>query len=139
MPPLEEQFHELMFYSLSHPDPRFIHQNVVDAYAAQTAHDATKNITIVFALIGLYLSVEKDFSGRQVQKAHMKMAEHPRQWPRPPLPKERGSVAIADVLSAPPGHERDAMIHSWCASVWEAWRESRDLIREIAREELAVE
>lgn len=138
MPSHEEQFHELMFYSLSHPDPRFIHQNVVDAYAAQTADEATKNITIVFALIGLYLSVEESFTGRQVQKAHMKMAERRKQWPRPPLPKERGSVAISNVLSVPPGQQRDAMIHSWCASVWQAWSESRDLIVDLAAEELGV-
>ena len=139
MPQREELFHELMFYTLSHPDPAFIHQNVVDAYAAQTADEATKNITIIFALIGLYLSVEKGFTGRQVQKAHMSLAQRRKSWPRPPLSHERGSVAIADVLAAPPGAQRDALIHSWCASVWQAWSESRDLIAELARKELGVE
>ncbi len=75
----EELFHELMYYTLAHPDPAFIHQNVVDAYAAQTAGSETKNITIVFALVGLYLSVEKDLTGRQVQKVHMQLAKRRRQ------------------------------------------------------------
>ena len=30
----EELFHELSFYTLAHPDPAFIHQHIVDAYAA---------------------------------------------------------------------------------------------------------
>jgi hypothetical protein len=134
----EELFHELMYYTLAHPDPSFIHQNVVDAYAAQTADDTTKNITIIFSLIGLYLYIEKNFTGRQVQKAHMVLANRRKQWPRLPLPQDRGSVAITDVLASAPGQPRDAMIHNWCASVWEAWCESRPQIADIAKNELEI-
>lgn len=31
----DDPFHELSFYTLSHPDPSFIHQHSVDAYTAQ--------------------------------------------------------------------------------------------------------
>jgi hypothetical protein len=31
----DELYNELAFYTLSHPDPAFLHQHVVDAYAAQ--------------------------------------------------------------------------------------------------------
>jgi hypothetical protein len=51
-------FHELSFYTLSHGDPAFIHQNSVDAYTAQHADETTKPIAVVFALIGLYLHLE---------------------------------------------------------------------------------
>jgi|SRR5579863_373522 len=134
----DELFHELAFYTLAHPDPSFIHQNAVDAFAAQTAGESTRNITIVFALIGLYLHLEKNFTGKQVQQAHMRMARYRREWPRTSLPAERGSIAIADVLAAAPGAERDAMIRNWCASVWEAWRESRPQIAALAESELGV-
>jgi len=129
-----------MYYTLAHPDPAFIHQNVVDAYAAQAADEQTKDITIVFALIGLYLSVEKNLTGRQVQKAHMQLAKGPRkQWLRPQLPKERGSIVISDVLAVPPGPQRDTMIHNWCVSVWEACRGTRPQIAELAKNELGIE
>jgi len=45
-------YNELAFYTLAHPDPAFIHQNVVDAFAAQHADESSKPIYIVFALIG---------------------------------------------------------------------------------------
>lgn len=138
MPSNEELFHELMYYTLAHPDPAFIHQNVVDAYAAQTADGTTKNITIVFALIGLYLSVEKNFTGKQVQKAHMALAKQRKEWPRPEMPRDRGAVVIADVLAPAPGPERDAMIRNWCVSVWGACKETRPLIAGLVREELGV-
>ncbi len=67
---LQEQYYELSFYTLAHPDKDFIHQHIVDAYAAQTASEKTKPITIYFSLAGLYLFIEKDYTGRQVQKAH---------------------------------------------------------------------
>ena len=50
-----ECYHELTAYTLSHTDPAFIHQYAVDAFAAQTADDTTKPITLAFALMGLYL------------------------------------------------------------------------------------
>jgi len=123
---------------LAHPDPSFIHQNVVDAYAAQKADESTKNITVVFALIGLYLHVEKKFTGRQVQKAHMQLAKRRKQWFRPHLPHNRGGVGVADVLAAAPGPQRDAMIHNWCVSVWEACREARPRIADLAKNELGI-
>jgi hypothetical protein len=36
----QEQYNELAFYTLAHSDPGFIHQNAVDAFAAQTATEA---------------------------------------------------------------------------------------------------
>jgi hypothetical protein len=150
----DELFHQLMYYTLAHPDPAFIHQNVVDAYAVQSANETTKNITIVFGLIGLYLSVEKNLTGKQVQKAHMHLASGPRKssprksssrksslrksWFRPKLPACRGSIVIADVLAAPPGPPRDAMIRNWCASVWEACSQTRPQIAELAQKELGI-
>ena len=103
MPSDQDLYNELAFYTLAHVDPAFIHQNVVDAFAAQTAGETTKPITIVFALIGLYLYVEKGYTGKQVQRAHMQLAKFRRQWFMPALPLDRGAIRIQDVLAAAPG------------------------------------
>jgi hypothetical protein len=68
-------FLDLQCYTVSKQDPGFIHQHVVDAYAAQHAGGLTRPIAVAFGLIGLYLALEKGYTGREVQKAHMKIAK----------------------------------------------------------------
>jgi hypothetical protein len=135
----QDLYNELAFYTLAHPDPAFIHQNVVDAFAAQHADETSKPIYIVFALIGLYLCVEKNFTGKQAQLAHMRLAKTRRQYAHLPLPKDRGAIGIRDVLATAPGLTRDAIIHDWCVSAWEAWHESREQIVQLAKSELGVD
>jgi hypothetical protein len=132
----QAQFDELCFYTLAHHDPSFIHQHAVDAYTAQHANETGKPIGLAFALIGLYLHVEKQYSGRQVQRAHMQLAKTRKPWPRFRIPEERGTVTVADVLAAPPGRERDDAIKRWCASVWAAWRDSHDQARALLQDQL---
>ena len=60
----ENLYNEMAYYTLAHSSPSFLHQHVVDAHTAQHTDETTKPIAIVFALIGLYLFLEKDFSGR---------------------------------------------------------------------------
>lgn len=124
----DDAYNELAAYTLTHGDPAFIHQHVVDAFAAQHATVDSKPIGIAFALIGLYLHVELGRSGREVQLAHMRLGRGRRQWPTFDLPPTRGEVTIADVLDAPPGPERDVAIDDWCASVWRAWSGSRERV-----------
>lgn len=135
----EDLYHELCAYTLEHGDPAFLHQHVVDTYAAQHAHESSKPIYAVFALVGLYLHVERGFTGRQVQRVHMQLAENHKKWTMPPLPRERGAVGVRQVIAAPPGPERDAVIHQWCASVWSAFQDARNQIVEILRHELNFE
>ncbi|MGA9585043.1 MAG: DUF5946 family protein [Terracidiphilus sp.] len=139
MPLDDDLYNELAFYTLGHPDPAFIHQLVVDAYAAQNADEVTKPIAVVFSLIGLYLHLEKGFTGKQVQRAHMQLAKWPNNWTKPSLPAARGAIRIQDVLAAEPGPDRDAMIERWCASVWESWRGSRAQIAGLTRKYLEIE
>lgn len=123
-----DAYNELSCYTLAHGHPSFIHQHVVDAFAAQEADANTKAIALTFALAGLYLHVEKGLSGRQVQLAHMKMAQRKRLWPAFSLPRERGTITAADVVKASPGAERDHAIEAWCTSVWEAFRGNREVV-----------
>jgi len=119
---LQEKFYELSYYTLAHPDPAFIHQHIVDAFAVQTADEDSKPIAVAFGLIGLCLYLEKNYTGKQVQLAHMTLARRNRQWPKFDLPKLRGEITVTDVLSALAGSERDAKIREWCESVWKAHR-----------------
>lgn len=134
----QELFDELAFYTLAQPRPPFVHQLAIDAFTAQTANDDTKAIAVVFALLGLYLHIEHNFTGLAVQQAHMELARTRRSWPKLPLPQNRGAIEVSDVLAMPPGPARDAMIHAWCASVWAAWSESRPIIAELVKRELHV-
>jgi hypothetical protein len=114
--------------------PGFILQHVVDAFAAQTASDDSKPITVVFALVGLYLHLEKHFHGRQVQRVHQLLGRWKREWPLVHLPKDRGKMTVADVLAVPVGTERDKAIDEWCESVWTAFAGNRQTIIDLLRE-----
>ena len=76
-----EAYHELCAYTLSHGAPEFLHQHVVDAFAAQGASVESKPIGVTMALVGLYLHAERGFTGRQVQRVHMLLAQRKRQCP----------------------------------------------------------
>jgi hypothetical protein len=116
-------YDELCGYTLLHRDPAFIHQNVVDAFGAQTATEHTKPIRVAFSLAGLLLHIEWGWTGREVQRAHTRLAQRSRVWPTFRLPVERGAMTAVNVMSAPAGTERDRAIDAWCASVWAAYRD----------------
>jgi Family of unknown function (DUF5946) len=131
---LQQQYNDLSFYTLSLQDAAFIHQHIVDAYTAQTAGESTKPISIIFALAGLLLHVEKGYTGREVQLFHMKMAKNKIPWPVIVLPEKRGDITVADVLAAAPGAQRNGLIHLWCTSVWEAYKDSSTIIRQLVNQ-----
>jgi len=61
-------YDQLYVYAGSRGRETFILQLVVDAHRAQIATDDTKPIALVFALIGLFLHVEKNFTAEDVLK-----------------------------------------------------------------------
>jgi hypothetical protein len=128
---LRDKFYELTYYTLVHSDPAFIHQHVVDAFTAQTADEDSKPIGVAFALIGLCLYLEKNYTGRQVQLAHMALARRRQAWPKFQLPELREKITVSDVLLEPAGPTRDAKIREWCASVWEAYSQSQQRVRDL--------
>jgi hypothetical protein len=131
MDTMRAAYDEVYVYTMGRPG--FILQHVVDTFAVQTADEATKPIAVVFGLVGLYLHVEKQFSGRQVQEVHRKLGRAKREWPRIHLPEARGSMTVADVLAAPAGPERDNAIDDWCRSVWTAFAVNRETIVALLR------
>ena len=131
MNPEIKAYHELCGYTLALRDPEFLHQHVVDAFAAQQAAAGDKPIKLVFALVGLYLHVERQFTGRQVQQSHITLARRKRKWPVFPIPPDRGSISARSVLEQAAGPERHQMIHRWCRSVWEPYSGNRDTIAKL--------
>jgi hypothetical protein len=128
----EQAYHQLLAYSFQ-SQHYLVHQHVVDAYAAQTASEQSKAITVVFALAGLYLHIERGYTGPEAERAHMRMVRARKDWPRLPLPKERGAITAAEVMRFPKGAERDVAIERWSRAVWEAWREQHDVVAELVR------
>lgn len=122
----QHALNELTAWTLSLRDREFIHQHVVDAWAAQHADASSRPIAVAFALVGLYLHLEKGYTGREVQRAHMQLGQPQgrgpgrKDWPEFQLPHARGRGTVRDVIAAPES-ERAAAIDRWCRSVWEAW------------------
>lgn len=123
-------FSDLSCYTVAKQDPEFIHQHAVDAYEAQHAGGNARPITAAFGLIGLYLALEQGFSGREVQRAHMRIAKLRKDWPRLEPPEERAALTVVDVLAAEPGPERDAVLMRWAAAVWAGWAPRHAWVRE---------
>ena len=132
MDAIRAAYDELYLYTMDRPG--FILQHVVDAFAVQTAHEGSKPIGVVFGLVGLYLHLEKQFSGRDVQKAHMELGRRKRAWPKIDLPANRGTITAEDVLAAAAGTERDRAIDDWCRAVWTACIGTRETIVGLLRE-----
>jgi hypothetical protein len=135
----ERLYHELTAYNMERREPTFLHQQAVDAYAAQHAGPGQAPIGVVFAVVGLYLFAEHGFTGRQVQAAHTAMARKRRTWPLLDPPAATCRLNVAQVLAAAPGAPRDAMIRAWAADVWSTWQHERPRIAGMCRELLGVE
>ena len=118
-------YDELCAWTLGNGDATFIHQHVVDAHAAQVADESTKPIALAMALVGLYLKVEHNWTGRSIQLAHMRLARAKRDWPAFALPFGRGAMREEEVLAA---DDRAAAIDEWAADVWAAYAESNRAI-----------
>jgi hypothetical protein len=132
MDTMRAAYDEVYVYAIGRPG--FILQHVVDAFAVQTANHDSKPIGVVFGLVGLYLHVEKQFSGRQVQEVHMKLGSRKREWPSIYFPEDRGTMTVVDVRATSAGPERDIAIDNWCRSIWASFGGDRQTIMALLRE-----
>ncbi len=128
---------ELSAYTLARGDSAFIHQHAVDAYGAQHVGERTRPIGAAFALIGLYFACEQGYSGRQVQRVHMLLAQRSKTWPRFVPPQRAEWLSVLDVMRKPPGEARDAMLRRWSESVWAAWSQEHERVKALAAKVLA--
>lgn len=103
----------------------FYQQHYEDAYNAEFAGSDTKPITLAFALVGLCLAVECGLDGRGVQQAHAVLAR--RKDALPILDPGHADVTfgLRDVAAEPTADS----IHAWCTSVWAAFADQHDVVR----------
>jgi hypothetical protein len=128
---------DLSAYNAERARGDFLHQEAVDAFAAQHPGPPAKPITLWFALVGLHLAIDRGRSGRQVQLAHTRLARRRRVWqPLPPPADLTGMTGMtaADVLHHAPGDERDAALIRWAAQVWARWGFVHDTIASLVVE-----
>ncbi len=128
---------ELSAFTLSLQEGDFIHQFAVDTYTAQHAGAFVKPIAITFALVGLYLAFEHNYTGRQVQKAHTLLARTSKKWPQFRLPEEKASLTVLDVLKTPE-NERNDMLREWSKAVWRIWESEHTKVAELVHERLNI-
>lgn len=112
------------------------HQTCVDAYGAQHAGPESKPIGVAFALNGLYLVLERGFTGIQAREAHGYLAGTVDSWPSFEPPASAGEVTVFDVAMAGSGDEHIAAVQRWGRSVWETWRHVHAQIAELTDRQL---
>lgn len=136
--PDSESYNEIAFDTLSRTDPFFLHQVVVDSYSAQHATTDSKPIGPAFALMGLCLFLEHGYTGKQVQDAHVLLAQQSKQWPQFDPPEDRGHMTVEDVAKVPKGLDRDAALKEWARVVWESWEKDHERVRALLHAFLGV-
>jgi hypothetical protein len=132
-----ELMFQLSYYTLTLRDSHFIHQLAVDAFAAQHSGKQTKPITTAFALVGLYLANERNFTGKQVQQAHLALAKRSKTWPCFTAPQEKARWTVRDVTESP-DDQKQSMIKKWSRSVWEIWEPERTRVAGLVKDFLNV-
>src|SRR5512132_102686 len=120
---------EVQGFALRHLElVRDFHQLIVDAYAAQHAPREVGElppISVVYALVGLHLALDRGISGIEVRAAHQRMGKPDPSWPRLPTPERTGAMTVFEVAAAGAmvgsvaGHAK--AVRAWAAAVWQAW------------------
>lgn len=131
---------EVVAYNHAHPESLAVwHQVCVDAYGGQHVGPDTAPITVSFALNGLYLVLERGFTGIQAREAHGYMANtvDPVTWPRFTPPADVGDITVLDVALASSPQEHIGLVRQWGRAVWAAWSHTHDRISEMTEAQLA--
>jgi hypothetical protein len=128
---------ELTGYTVMRRDKDFIHQLLVDTYAAQHSDPRQPPIGLAFALIGLHLACDMGYTGRQVQHMHTLLARRSKTWPTFARPTHLDALTVLDVLHAQPGEQRDAMLRRWAQSVWDVWSQEHARVKSLLEQVMA--
>ena len=129
-------FSQLSAYTVSLGDSEFTHQHVVDAYGAQHVGLYTKKVVPTMTLVGLYLQLKHNYTGKQVQRAHMAIADQTKDWPEFEKPNTLATLTVMDVLKKERPAERVAAIHTWCEAVWNSWQSEHEKVEKFTKKYL---
>jgi hypothetical protein len=115
------------------------HQTCVDAYAAQHVGPRMRPMTVCFALNGLYLVLERGWSGIAARDAHGHLARTVARevWPSFEAPAGAGQLTVLDVALTDHAQAQAAAIEAWGRSVWATWSHVHDVVREMTDRQLA--
>lgn len=112
---------EVVAFNHAHPERlAVLHQTCVDAYGLQHAGPRSRPIGVAFALNGLYLVLERGFTGLQARDAHAYLARTVPSWPAFTPPAEPGDVTVCDVALAGSVGEHIERVQEWGRAVWSA-------------------
>ena len=110
----------------------------MDTYAAQHSGLNVKPITTAFALIGLYLTFERGYTGKEVQRAHMILGKVHRQWSLINPPKEKAALTVLNVVLGLTEEIYREHINAWGKSVWLLWSPQHENIGKLVEMYLTV-
>jgi hypothetical protein len=97
-----------------------------------------KPIRTAFALIGLYLTFECGYTGKEVQRAHMVLGKINRQWPSFNPPIEKSTMTVLDVVQKVTKGNYEEPINAWGKSVWALWSTEHENIGKLVQAYLKV-
>lgn len=105
---------EVVAYGYDHPKHlgRW-HQTCVDAYRGQHVGPEAPQIAVAFALNGLYLVLERGFTGYEARKAHGYLASTVESWPRFTPPRSAGETTVLDIALASTPVEHARLVQGW--------------------------
>ena len=106
------------------------HQLLVDTYGAQHVGEGTPRIGPAFALIGLYLALERGWDGLAVRDAHRALARAHRDWPSfLPAPRFQDGLTVADLTLAGSPEAHVEVLRAWAGEVWAGWADRQESVR----------
>jgi hypothetical protein len=97
------------------------HQLTVDAYGAQHPGTPSPPISTAFALIGLSLALEHDWSGTAVRAAQQFLAQRYSTWPTFRDRSNGPVLTVSGVVGVTTPDEHADRIQVWARTVWASW------------------
>jgi hypothetical protein len=77
--------------------------------------------------------LEHEYTGKEVQDAHIRLAKLSKEWPVFNIPEHRGDLTVIHALETDAGPTRDMAIIEWASSVWKAYKNEQEAVREMLR------
>ena len=128
-------FGELMAMHYSDPRYREVHRIAVDAYAAQHPGSAQSRQAIQSVgvhLVRLYLFLEHGLGEEKANDAICLAAKSKNQFFALKPPSSFGLITVADILKESELDDHKQAVRQWASSVWKAWANHHDTIRDWA-------
>lgn len=112
-----------------------IHRLTVDAYAAQHPGDlavpqAVQSVAV--HLIRLCLQLELGLPHERANDAMIRISSRTREFAHLEPPSNPGWLTVLDVIGAIEPEDHTRRVRRWAASVWEAWRDHHETVRQWA-------